>query len=282
MTAPTITYGHIAMHDLDSVTSFSETDTNNIAGWASDGDVITATVTPTADAQTAQYEYDHTTTASTTTLSKILCRFKTSVSSAGVKAGLKVTFTDASTQTIDLGFSTTWKTTATTLTLSKTIDKVALVVTASGWTAGTFYVYFDFYLACKGVFTFPYVHGNVDVEMPINDANLRASQRVGNITQLLGADSVPIMVTGEMDAETDWKGTNNIIGEIFYDIAQNAYTEAFQWFTSDVVSCKVRPVNIHLSQMGGTNAQRVYTVSLREYRKRCGSNENYYERFGLI
>lgn len=283
MTAPTISYGHICLHDLDSLTGFVETDVNNIAAWATDGDVITATITGALNGQTAQLEYDHTATVTTTSLSKILCRFKTAVSSIGIKAGLKVTFTDAATQTINLGYSTSWKCTATTLTSGKTVDKVALTVTVDGWTPGVIpYVYFDFYLACKGVFTFPFASNTVSVDMSPRNVQIPIAGKVGDHTQNLGSPSVPIHLSGEMDSETDWLGVNNKIGEVFYDISHNSYGEPFQWFTSDVASLKVTMHSCMVSQVSNVNVQRVYDIIFMEYRLLSGSNENYYERFGLI
>ena len=278
MTTPTISYGHGTLQDLTTTT-----------GWTAGGeagatctfsclneDVFSLYLAPAGGNKTCYVKNDTDIDISPNTYPKVIIRYKTS--DATIKAKIVIEDDTAATQTVLAeSSSTTWKTATATLTLTGQIDHITLYVKG---TTGT--VYYDFVLICKGQFSFPFISGNIDIDTPIRNTRLKPSLRVGNITQPQGSDDTTIIITGEMGSGDNWKGANNIIGEILYDIAHNVLTEDFQWFTSDLITCKVTLEAKQLSQRFNINTQRAYTIMLCEYRTRCGSNENYYERFGLI
>ena len=277
LTKATLTYGHGKLHDLDTMPlgagddEWEETDANGIAAWAiQDKDAFVATVTPTAAAQTANLAYELSTTLTGALYTKALVRFKTSASAAGVKAGLIITYTDASTEATDLGYSTTWKVTTATPNPAKTVDKVAFKVTSdTGVTSGTFYVYFDFFLVCKGVFTFPFVSDTEEAELDNNHVYDKIPSRVGNLTQYNGADSPLIRFTGDMDTSTNW-GTP--LGRYLVDVWKNSHKERWQWLTSDLLNCKVSCLRLVLRKVGGSKVQRLFAFEMRKFDQSSGDS----------
>jgi hypothetical protein len=191
-------------------------------------------------------------------------------------ARIKFTYTGAGTIETVLGFSPSWTVNTITLETSDTIT--AIVIGANddpdSLAAGTYQVYFDFILVCEDVFTFPYVSkggtsGGVQVEIVNRYADIEIWGRVGDITQYGGMTSPIIRLSGDMDTRTGWGTTPP--GEKLYNIVMEAYTDPWQWFTSDVVNCKVTPRRLPIGQEVGSNAQRVWTLDLKQYSLSCGS-----------
>ena len=277
MTTPTISYGHGTLQDLTTTT-----------GWTAGGeagatctfsclndDVFSLYLAPAGGAKVCYVKNDTDIDISPNTYPKVIIRYKTS--DATIKAKVVIEDDTAATQTVLAeSSSTTWKTVTATLTLTGQIDHITLYVKG---TTGT--VYYDFVLICKGQFPFPSISNTVSLDMSPRNVQIPIPGRVGDITQNLGSPSCPIHVSGEMDSSTGWQGTNSVVGEILYDIAQNSYVEPWQWFTSDVADLKVTLESCMLSQVSNVNAQRAFDIILKEYRGCSGSNETYAERFGL-
>jgi len=259
-----MTYGHGYLTDCDDDTSWVETVENMTAGNATlsvvDGDwfKIEAVFDDGETDEYCYYEYDIT-NVSTTVYPKALVRWKTSDASE-VIAKVHFDYTSGTDLTYNLGSSTDVTWTAIDLPTGKTIDKVRFYADDNG-VDGTYYVYYDFLLIHKGTFTLPFFH-DAELEMQNRDADLPIPGRVGSHTQYLGMDSPIIRVTGEMDTNTDW-GTPD--GQRLYQIYLERHNDPWQWFTSDLVNCKVTPRKFNISQRSDTATQRVWTADFKHY-----------------
>lgn len=258
-----------------------ETDANGIATWATENDdVIKATVIPTAVVQTANMSYHLASTLLGLTYTKLLVRWKTSVAAAGVKAGVIITYTDLTTETTDLGYSTLWKLTSITPNVAKTIHKVAFTVTSDvGAGSGTFYCYWDFFLIAKGTFTFPNCAGGLEFAPPPKNALLIIPDRITDITQKLGTECATVNIGCDLDIGTWTRAGDYIDGEVFVDISHNSKTEVWQWLDTDSEQFKVT-LESPTPQIN-REAHHILNLYFREYRRSSGSTESYVERFGL-
>lgn len=283
---PSITYGHALLHDCDTLVTdggseskWTETDANNIAVWTTDGDVIQAWVTPTADAQTAKLDYHFPTNPSTTTYPKLMVRWKTpDYASPGVKAGIIVTY-DAGSSTFDLGYSALglFAVDILTLTSGKTVDKIALTVTSDAATSGNYYVHFDFILVFKGTFTFPNCT-NATFHPPPRNVIVPIPSRVGDITQNLGGLLATFDCVVDLN-QGNWKRSGDTWdAEVFYDIIHNnCIDEPWQWLDTGIEQFKAT-----LDPQFIRNREE-HTMDLRftEYRLGGASGESYIERWSL-
>jgi len=204
-----------------------------------------------------------------------VCRIKTSVGSNGLGAKVIVEYADSTTKTL-VGstapeFSSTWKVFTGTLTDNKTITKIRFYADDYPDTvaSGTYQVYYDFLLFCKGTFAIPY-STNVDVAYPNRYVDIPIPGRGNPITQYIGA-SEPIMITlrGDMLTSTQetWGTASYPYGEYLLYIWHKASSDPWQWFTSDQINCKVTPRAPILRQAGDTDrgAQRIYDYPLALY-----------------
>ena len=279
MTTPTISYGHGSLQDLTTTT-----------GWTAGGeagatctfsclndDVFSLYLAPAGGNKTCYVKNDTDIDISPNTYPKVIIRYKTS--DATIKAKIVIEDDTAATQTVLAeSSSTTWKIATATLTLSGQIDHITLYVKG---TTGT--VYYDFVLICKGQFTFPFISGQVSLDATPRNIDVPISGKVGDHSQNLGSPGCPIHLSGEINSSTLWKDDLGIVGGVLYDISHNSYHEPWQWFTSDEGNMKVKLASGPLlSQVFNVNAVRTFDMILKEYRGRCGSNETYAERFGLI
>jgi len=76
--------------------------------------------------------------------------------------------------------------------------------------------------------------------------------------------------------------TDNVKAEVFLDIAHNTYREPWQWFTTGEHQFKATmetPIFRRIVEKPKT--RHIVDLTFREVRSNCGSNEQYYERFGL-
>ena len=277
MTAPTITYGHGAFTDCDDGSIWTFSQGYNISGTSKTiehNDILKLGATfDDSGNEFAVWDYDIT-NISSDTYSKIIVRWKTSVSSNGGGARVQLQFSDATTQYIvgetNPEFSTTWKVTTATITSGKTIDKIRVWIDdyPDSVASGTDYVYIDFIMICKGIFTFPQCD-EVSMDLTNVYADLTAPTRVGDITQYLAMNSPIIRLTGKIDVDTSNWGSP--YGEYLYYIWREACSDPWQWFTSDLINCKVTPRTFHISQNSDSKALRVWSCELRKYDKSSGA-----------
>ena len=218
-----------------------------------------------------------------------LIRYKTSASSAGAHAKVVLDFTAGTQIILDNAYSTTWTTVTGAITPAKTIDKIRFYADDDG-TNGTFYVYYDFLLLHKGIFTWPYCD-NVNFISPNRINKLGVPGRVGDITQYGGSESASVHVTGTMDTGTGWYDEVDTIkpGSYLYKVVHDMRTDPWQWFTSDVCNMKTSVDRFEIGQIKDSGVQRVYDLLLSEYRHGTAvvdgvlpEGERYYERFGLV
>jgi hypothetical protein len=285
MTKPTITYGHGFLDDCSDTTGWAETEVGLVASMAvSNGDYFA--ITGTCDNAADEYAYytKDITNISSTIHPKLLVRWKTSAAANGLQAKISVQYDDTtSTETI-LGFSTAWTTTVITLPTGKTIDKIHLMADDNPDTiaAGTFYVYFDFVLICQGIFIWPFVSGGVELEGFNNLQHLKIPSKVGNATQYLGGDDSTIRVYGDIDSNSGWHGRwTTHDAEAFYQILHYAFSDPWEWFTSDVATLKVTLDRMRISQAKTDENLLSYELDMHEYRLGSANVETSLERFGI-
>jgi len=281
MAKPTLTYGHGFLDDCDDTTGWDETEDGNTATLTvDDGDVFNINVTNSVGNKVAYYSYPDEGGAPdidifTATFTKFLARYRTS--DASIKAKIELVFGDASTQTVLAETSsTTWKEVSVTTTTGKTLDHIRLFGNQA-----TGDVYYDFVLVYKGIFTFPFVSELEQLELENKTAFLEAPSRVGDIPQYLGAKSPIIQVSGVMNTAAAW-GTPD--GQYLLDAWKNVYSDPWQWYTSDLICCKVVPTKFIISKVKDRR-QRVYDFFMRKYDLSSGDADSWtvdnFSWFGL-
>lgn len=293
MTNPKISYGHGYLCDMDSATYWGAVANSGINNptLTSDGDVVTLLGgLDSTDDEFAYWQKTLSPQLSTNLYRNFIIRWKTKYSTNSCGAKVVLNFNDATWQAI-LGattpeFSTTWKVSTGTITINKAISNIQIYMDDypnSINTGNDHTVYYDFILLCKGIFEFPYVSGEVEINFPNRDALIPISSRVGDITQPLGAPNATVRIWGDMDNRAGWKRSGDAIpGQVFYDIGLNAYKEPFQWLDTGVEKFKVRFENPIIRRPTREKKYRLYDFLFREKRLGCASSETYEERFGLI
>jgi len=241
---------------------------------------------------------------STSVYDKWLLRFRTSVSSLGLGAKLVVVDTDDVEETIygsTPEYSTEWKVVSGTLaTLTEDLKYIRFyaIEDAVDNPNGTYYVDYDFLLLHKGTFTFPNCAEGFDFTPPPRYATIPIFGRVGDITQGGGSELAVVHCGCNLDVGSEtidgvtvskWMRpqgatpkTDYVKAEVFYEIAHNTYREPWQWLTTGETQFKATmetPVFRH--PVSGGKTRHVLDLTFREHRAGCGSNEQYYERFGL-
>ena len=150
------------------------------------------------------------------------------------------------------------------------MDKIRLYADDNG-VDDTFYVYYDFVMLHKNVFTLPYFE-DLDLNIGNQYALHQPPTRVGGVHQYVGLAAPKITLKGNMDSNTVW-GTPD--GQYLYQIYRDAYTDQFQWLTSDLVNCKVVPTNFNISQKRGEVGWRQYTAEFEVYSRSSGTETNW-------
>ena len=280
MTNPTLTYGHGYMNDMDDASDWAEVETGlSCTATSLYFDILKLTgICDDAGDEYATYTADIT-DISSSTYTKCLVHWKTSESINGCGARVQLEFDDASTQWI-LGettpqFSQQWQLTSETVTTGKTIDKIHLYADDypdGAASDGTSYVYYDYVLLCKNIFTFPYVtspDGNARVQLDLDNeiAELHPPGMMGSHTQEVGLKNPVILLNGTMDSNTSW-GTP--YGQHLYYIWLHVHEDPWQWFTSDLINCKVLPKHFSIAQDSGVDALRTWNAELMMYNKSGG------------
>ena len=274
MTAPSLTYGHGYLTDCDDATSWTEARNNMLDADAElsvlyhDIFQIKAVFDEGAGVdEYCNYEYDLNPNISSNTYTKFLLRYKTSEGSAGAQAKAVIIFTAGDQTILEPSYNTTWAVVDGDITSGKTIDKVQFWADDDG-TDGTFYVYFDFLLLHEGTFTFPQFTNVYPLHLANQYVKLRPYGRVGDIKHYAGMDSPTIRLEGPMDTNIAW-GTPD--GEYLYRIFHEAHTDPWQWFTSDLINCKMVPEVFDIGQQAASGNQRMWMLNLGKYDKSSGS-----------
>ena len=271
MTNPTITYGHGYLTDCDDATGWTEARSNMLAADAemtvlyNDIFQIKAVFDDGVGTdEYCNYEYDLNPDISSNTYTKFLLRYKTSAGSAGAQAKAVIIFTAGDQTILEPSYSTTWKTVAGDITAGKMIDKVQFWAQkeVDETPNGTYYVYYDFLLLHRDTFTFPFLDGRMFLKGPMKTVELDYPMREGGHVQRLGMKSPQITLEGTMNTNTNW-GTPD--GEYLYYLLRD--NDPWQWFTSDLINCKVVVDNegFSLGYDKNVSAQRIWSLPLKLY-----------------
>lgn len=274
MTLPTITYGQGGNGiDCDSKT-----------GWSADGaheSGLSATLTlvnnnifkivGTCDNvanEHAYYEKD-VTDFSSTIYNNWMLKYRTSVSANGV--GLKVVLVDdVGTQTIfgsTPQFSSSWATATGTLTTGRTVDKVRFYADDYPDTidSGTYTIWIDFLIFYEGTFSFPFFQDIYPLKLHNNYAKLKIPGRVGTLHQYMGMDNITLEIVGDMMSGETWGGSNMTYAEYLTRFFMEAHEDPWQWLTSDLINCKVIPIDFDIGQQKEGGQQRQWRLLLEEF-----------------
>jgi hypothetical protein len=283
MTNPTITCGHGHTDDCISTTAYTE---ERAAGMTDPdttfsvdaGDIFNLQGVCDNYAVAEWFGEYKTVSVSTTLYPRYLILWKTGVSANGMGAKVNihtnagnhfVVGTEGATQPPE--FDTSWHMTTGTLTAGETIDLIEFY--AAKWpltvNSGTYNVYYDFLLLRNSIFTFPFISGHVEMDMENLFADLDLLQRGGNESQYLGLRSPQITITGEMDTNTLWG--SNPIGNSLYKLFHEPFTSPFEWFTSDIINCKVTPRRFTISQSSDSKGIRTFTCQLKKFDRSSGT-----------
>jgi hypothetical protein len=221
---------------------------------------------------------------STTVYPKFRYRYK--CSNASVIPVITVGFSSG-TQTITLPNSTTLTVGTATLTAAKTVNTVTASATVA---AGS--VYFDFFEIYAGDYVLPNCTKLSPPEF-LSDAVIKVPYMVGNRIQALGADSMRITMTCDLDVENDtvtWMrpqgstATDKINVQVFNE---NRYAEAvsgarnvpWHWVNWGKGACKMRLTRMSPSYANDNTIELEFT----EYRLSSAgvSHENANTQYSL-
>ena len=187
---------------------------HEVRTFTSDGDVFTMSGTTATNGHIESfYEQLDITNFSSDTYPKLTVRWNTSatVTSPGLQAQVKVIYSDNSTSTHVLGYTSTGAmptVTTVNLTAAKTVSKIELwaIEDVAANPNGTHYVYYDWFIFHAGTFTFPHVApGGVDYDSLMKLAQIEIPGREGDINQRLGMKSPTITVTGDVLEGEQWE-----------------------------------------------------------------------------
>jgi len=100
--------------------------------------------------------------------------------------------------------------------------------------------------------------------------------RVGVRTQYLGLDSPLIVLSGDIDDNSDW---GSPLGQKMYELMFERFKDPWQWFTSNLTSCKVELVSFNIKESSEDDAKRQWVLTLRKHDEYCGSHDWVWEYF---
>jgi len=273
---PTTTFTHLAFPnavvagDAYVLSDWQETKNNMAAGDATPSilhdDIFQIEVVFDAGAvdEWCYFEKDIPNISSDTYTHYVL-RYKTDSASVNTKAML--VFTAGSQTILPSTSSTTWKTASGTVTAGKTIDKIRFYADDVG-VDGTFHVYFDFLLICKGQFTFPHIGpGGVFLDFENKLAEIPMAGRDGDVLQHLGMKSPTIVIEGNVLSGESWE---SVAGPHFEYLLDAFHKDVWNWFTCDhpdlsfqVMFKRFEPVN----RVTERSATLGYRVTLKVYKR---------------
>jgi hypothetical protein len=267
-------------------------------GWQYDGDRLSGGVegtwtgtncTPTTDRDyltvtktTSDASIVHGTNLTLSTSVYPYLRYRYKCSNASVVPEILVTFTSG-TQTITLPNSTIFTTGTATLTAAKTVNTVTL---KSKTVAGS--VIWDFTEIYSGDYVFPNCT-KISPPETLNDAIIKIPYMIGNRIQALGADSIRLSMTCDLDVENPnltWKRpqtsgskTDQINVQVFNDISfSEAQGTMWHWLNWGKGACKTR-----LSRMAPNYFEdNTLELEFTEYRlSNAATRETANSRFSL-
>jgi len=298
LTKPTITYGHGFLTDCNDATGWTKflvnmTDPQTSLTVDKDDIFILEGVCDSSYDEYVYYLKDIP-NISSNVYTTYLVRWKTSVASNGLGAKVRLIFTSGNQDIIGATapeFSTSWKLSSGTITAGKTIDQIAIFADDYPDTiaTGTYQVYIDFIMLCKGLFTFPNTQFGSEFNPPPRCSLTPIPSRISDLTQNLGSPSATWTASCNLDisnATDDWKRPQNILspktdyvkGEVFFDIAHNSYQEPFQWLDTGKEQFKVTLDTLRFPERSDSHT---LDLTFKEYSRSSKSNESYVERFGL-
>lgn len=189
---------------------------------------------------------------------KFLFRYATS--SSNIKAKIELIFTGGSQIVLDESSSIPWAYGCVDVDDDKgDVDKIRIYATS-----GAGEVLYDFLLLTEGFWQIPYVSrdgksGGVDLSILRDVVKMKPPGR-SVIHQDLGLGQVQIRLIGDMDTRSEWK--TNPVGSPLYQILLDG---GWQWFDSDLIKCKVLPVDFKPSLAAGSGKQRLWGLTLEQY-----------------
>ncbi len=291
-----VTYGHGFLHDCDSSSGLTADPSPTLTASSltvvptGQGDYFKITGNAAAADQKTYYEYDIPAAEhfSTTTSPKFLARYKTSTTSTGLQAKIELIFTSGTQVILDSTFSTDalWVVMdPATITSGKTVDKIRFYAVSDAACSGE-YVLYDFALICEGVFTFPNIGYGFTFAPSPRDAIIPIFGRDGDITQPGGTESALVTASCDLDVSDNWKRSGDVRkGQVFYQIAANRGSEAFQWLDTGFEQFKatMEAPQFRRERVGDNKVSHILDLAFREYRLSNASNdyESYLERWGL-
>jgi hypothetical protein len=275
MTAPSVTYGHGKLEDTWATLADDYTLTD---GGSTGSYGVTAGqdfyITLTAFVGDAYLKNDTNLALPTNTYPKILFRYKT----LGATAKVVAEFSDASTQTLlSETSSVSWKIVSATLTADKTLDHLSFYCCDDEGS-----VYYDFFLVCKGVFTFPQ-YAKLTYSQRNRYSNTSIFTRLGRRKSWVGADELIVNIEGDVDSNrSTWKPTGYAVfaAQILNDIHHNASTEAWQWFKCDRGQFKAVMEDLTITESVNQNYLYYFNTTFSEDRVSDASAESLAERLG--
>jgi hypothetical protein len=287
MSYPTITYGHGFMDDVLLTSDWAETEVGLACVPTNEyGDYLKLVGTCDNVADEYALYRRNITNISTDTYKYALVRFKTSHASNGCQARVDFKFT-VGTQSVDLGYSQTWKTTLITLTPAKTLDQIDLFADDEPNTvaAGDFEVWYDFVLVYEDTWSLPKCNVNLFLPKPRKPL-LDIWGRDGGIEQSGGGGKARVHLWEDMTRETTGWGTPK--GQRLYQWNHELSTDLWQWLTLPSHTCKFKVTLDSDIEFPFVERRLKFDLWLREYKlaptaivPKASSVENYSERFGL-
>lgn len=310
MTTPTLTYGHGWLKDFTEATvdpiwvrtaGAPDLDGATFTNLYLDRGVIACVVAE--DGDSCYWTWNTDIEKSTTTYTKILIRWGTSVSATGLGFMVKAIFSDASEQWIigdgatpiysANGFTTTSATLSPTAPGSD-LDHIRLYA-VSEKNANSESISIDFILVYKGMFQFPDLKGGFEQQFQNNYGRTKIALRKGNNTSYLGCSDSPFHIYGDISYEDSatypagspsWRDGSMprsylIYGQFIRELLDTADTNPWQWMTSNLADCKVTVDGGTLRQIKTDDDILWFEMYLYEFRQSSSSNETYVERWGL-
>lgn len=171
-----------------------------------------------------------------------------------------------------------WQVTTGSFTTNKTIERLQIHADDEPDTidSGSFDVEIDFLMIHIGTFTFPYHSGSEALRVEPLKVTISIPGRVGGVRQNLGLNSPILVLQGNMDTNTSWGSPP---GEKLFQIAFESYHEAFQWFTSDLINCKMAINRFEIKKDPSSRKKRVWELELEKVDTHCGSAEWVWDYF---
>ena len=250
------------------------------------------------------YQKQIATNFSSTTYPNYLVRWKTSDTTTGVGAILKVMYDDDATTETLVGpspqFSDTWTVSSGTLDSGNTIKHLQIIADDSPDTTSDgveHYVYVDYFFFYGNEFSFPHLDAdNIEMPFPLRQPILGIPSKGGDITQNLGTENNVIRIRGLDLTKGDWLRDSNdkLDGELFLDMVHNSASEPWQWLKTGPLNPTTTPdrsdstmnfkVTVHpvfrLSMIDGA-PKLVVDLELREYTQGDKNQESHRERWGI-